>query len=225
MSPIEVETGPMFSGKTNELCKHANKLVIAGDVQGEDFLIYNHFSDTRYGRNVIGSHDGIQFEAIAAKSSREIFDAIFDLDEQNNVTLKEGREKLASLFIDEGQFFENNLGEILQFTDLYFQKVLGQNIDIRVAGLDMDFTLKPFNTMADVMARAGKVNKFVAVCKECKKGTKREAPYSQRIKDGKPADRNDPTVLVAADKDYTALCSEHYKLPEIPVPKFEKKLK
>jgi thymidine kinase len=45
MCPIEVETGPMFSGKSTELLAKAERLIIAGQIQGVDFLIFNHASD------------------------------------------------------------------------------------------------------------------------------------------------------------------------------------
>ena len=221
MSPIEVETGPMFSGKTRALLDYAEKLIVAGDTQGIDFLVFNHFSDTRYGENVIGSHGHITLDAIAAQSSKDIFEALFNLDEHNNVTLKEGRNDLNNILVDEAQFFDKQLGQVLQYIDFYYHDVLGQNINIVCAGLDLDFKREPFKTMADLLARADKVNKFTAVCKQCPKKTPLNARYSQRFKDGKPAEYSDQKFLVSAVEKYTARCKDHHELTGVPVPHFE----
>jgi len=221
MTPIEVETGPMFSGKTTQLLDLANKLIVAGEVQGTDFLVFNHASDNRYGENVISSHGHISIEAIPAKSSKDIFDTVFDVDDQNNITLKTNREQLTTVFIDEGQFFDMNLPIVVEFIDRYYRENLGLSINIVCAGLDMDFRGEPFGPMPNILAIANKVNKFVAVCKECNKRTPRNAQYTQRLIDGKPASYNDPIILVAGEESYTARCQKHYKVPNKPSPHFE----
>ena len=218
MAPIEVETGPMFSGKSTELLTQAERLVIAGEIQGVDFLVFNHHSDTCYGKNVIASHGHISLEAIAAQSSRDIFDTIFNVDNQK-ISLKEGRNLLTAIFVDEGQFFDNNLGNILEYIDRFFLDNLGQNINIFCAGLDMDFRGEPFGPMPDILSRAHKVNKFVAVCKECKKGTPNNAQYTQRLINGEPASYDDPIVLVGASESYTARCQKHHQVHNRPLPK------
>lgn len=216
---IEVETGPMFSGKTSELLTQVQNLIIAGDIQDIDFLAFNHAVDKRYGENVIASHGKNSVPAIPASSSKDIFDSIFNVDDQNNITLKENRELLASIFIDEAQFFDMELGQVIQFVDDYYLYNLGQSLKIYVAGLDMDFKGEPFGPMPDIMARAEKVNKFTAVCKKCKKRTPREAKYTQRLIDGRPAKYNDPIIMVGASESYTARCKKHHEVPEKPTPK------
>jgi thymidine kinase len=220
MCPIEVETGPMFSGKTSELLDQANRLLVAGEIQGTDFLVFNHASDTRYGENVIGSHGHISLEAIAANSAKDIFDAIFDSND-GLVSLKPNRELLSTLFIDEAQFFDNNLPKVVEFIDRYYLETLNQGINIFCAGLDMDFRGEPFGSMPELLAIANKVNKFTAVCKECPKGSPRNAQYTQRLINGQPANYNDPIVLVGAAESYTARCQKHYLVPKKPCPKFE----
>lgn len=220
MCPIEVETGPMFSGKTSELLDQANRLLVAGETQGVDFLVFNHASDNRYGNNVIGSHGHISLEAIAVQNSKELFDRIFNLDSENNITLKPGRELLSTLFIDECQFFDPNIVSVIEFTDRFYRQNLS-GINIFCAGLDMDFRGEPFGPMPDLLAIANKVNKFTAVCKKCPKGDPRNAQYTQRLINGKPARYTDPIILVGAAESYTARCQEHYQVPEKPNPKFD----
>lgn len=213
---IEAETGPMFSGKTKEILDRADKLIVAGEVQGVDFLVFNHASDTRYGKNVIGSHGHISLEALAVKSSQDIFDLLFDIDGQNNITLKQGKELLSTIFIDEAQFFDMNLPMVIEFIDQYYRDTLGLNIDLIIAGLDMDFRGKPFGPMPDILAIANHINKFMAVCKKCDKRTPRNAQYTQRLINGKPANYDDPVILVGAAESYTARCHKHHQVPGKP---------
>ena len=220
MAPIEVETGPMFSGKTAELLTQAERLILAGEIQGKDFLVFNHATDTRYGINIVASHNNKALEAIPAKSSREIFDVIFKIDKKE-ISLQPEREHLTSIFIDEGQFFDENLGKILEYIDYYYLNYLGRNINIFCAGLDMDFRGEPFGPMPDLLSRANRVNKFVAVCKECDKGTSRNAEYTQRLINEKPANYDDPVVMIGAAESYTARCKKHHQVPNRPIPKFE----
>lgn len=221
MAPIEVETGPMFSGKTSELLTQAERLVIAGDIQDLDFLVFNHSSDKRYGENVICTHGKISLTAIASKSSQDVFDQIFVID-QEQISLKENREHLSTIFIDEAQFFDDGLAEVLTFIDRFYRDHLNKNINIYCAGLDMDFRGEPFGPMPKLLAVAGTVNKFVAVCKECEKGTPRNAEYTQRLIEGKPANYNDPIVLVGAAESYTARCFKHHQVPGKPKPNYSK---
>lgn len=55
---IEVNTGSMFSGKTEETVRQINKVEIAGKIFDRDFLTFNQSLDERYGKDVVGSHDG-----------------------------------------------------------------------------------------------------------------------------------------------------------------------
>lgn len=216
MAPIEVETGPMFSGKTSELITQAERLIVAEEIQGVDFLIFNHVSDTRYGQGIIHAHGKNSLSAIPISSSGEILEHIFTSDDSGEVTLIEGRDQLSTIFIDEAQFFDMDLPEVLDFIDRYYQYQLGKGINIYCAGLDMDFRGEPFGPMPRLLAIATKVNKFAAVCKKCKKGSPRNARYTQRLVDGKPASFHDPIVKVGAAENYTARCFKHHELPDHP---------
>lgn len=217
MAPIEIETGPMFSGKTSELLTQAERLIVAEDIQGIDFLVFNHASDTRYGEHVIASHGKNSLMAIPAQSSKDIFDQIFTL-ENDIVFLNQNRDKLTAIFIDEAQFFDDGLAEVLIYIDRFYFDNLHKRINIFCAGLDMDFRGEPFGPMPKLLAVANKVNKFTAVCKECAKGTPRNAQYTQRLINGKPADFHDPIVLVGAKESYTARCQEHHEVTNRPKP-------
>jgi thymidine kinase len=217
---IEVETGPMFSGKTSELLAQAEKLILAGEIQGEDFLAFNHSSDNRYGKGIISSHGKACLEAISVGSSQDIFTTLFTIDKHGQIELRHNRYGISTIFVDEGQFFDENLGMVLEFIDRFYLEYVNRSIKIYCAGLDMDFRGEPFGPMPDVMSRAHKVNKFTAVCKECDRGTPHDAQYTQRIVNGHPANYDEPIVLVGASESYTARCQKHHEVPGKPQPKF-----
>jgi len=221
MAPIEVETGPMFSGKTSELITQAERLIIAGDIQGVHFLVFNHATDTRYGESVIASHGKTSLAAIPASSSHDILTHIFTL-KNDQFQLISGREQLSAIFIDEAQFFDHEIVNVLIFLDDFFRKTLGKNLNIYCAGLDMDFRGEPFGPMPDLLAVANKVNKFTAVCKDCPIESSRDAQYTQRLINGQPANYNDPVVLIGAAESYTAKCHQHHIIPGKPKPKIGK---
>ena len=167
MSPIEVEAGSMFSGKSSELKRLIKRLEIAGKTYESDYLVYNFAGDTRYGENILATHNGDQCPAHPISSSEELFFDIFEETRTGEYTLKQNRENLLSIFIDEAQFFDLNLGPILTFIDDFYMENRGERVNIYCAGLDMDFKAEPFGPMPDLMARAHKVNKFTAVCSTC----------------------------------------------------------
>ncbi len=218
MPPIEVETGPMFSGKTSELITQAERFLVAEYVQGVDFLVFNHVTDKRYGDNVISTHGKNALPAIAATSSADIFSEIFNIEDKE-INLKERREELSAIFIDEAQFFDDDLPTVLSFIDQFYKDNLHKNINIYVAGLDMDFRGEPFGPMPRILAIASKVNKFSAVCKQCNEDKPGVARYTQRLIDGKPANYSDPVVEVGAAERYTARCFKHHEVPGKPKPK------
>lgn len=209
---IEVETGPMFSGKSTELKRCINQLESSGKLQGVDFLVYNYIKDTRYGENILGTHSGDKCFATPISCSQDIFLDIFTLDENNLLTLKPNRNDLQDIFIDEAQFFDSQLGYILDFVDNYYLSLRGQGLRICCAGLDLDFRGEPFHTMTDLISRSARVNKLTATCDTCGEA----APYTQRLVNQKPASYNDPIVLIGAKSHYTARCSKHHQVPNKP---------
>jgi len=214
MSPIEVEAGPMFSGKSSELKRLIKRREIQGKVQGVDYLVYNFSQDTRYGENILATHNGDSIPATPISSSSELLADMFDISEDGQPTLKDGREPLVSIFIDEAQFFDKDLGVVLSYIDNYYLHTRGHGINIFCAGLDMDFKGEPFGPMPDLMARAVKVNKFTAICSSCNE----DAQHTQRLVDGEPARYDDPIFLVGAKDHYTSRCQKHHEVPGKPIP-------
>jgi thymidine kinase len=76
----------------------------------------------------------------------------------------------------------------------------------------MDFRGEPFGVMPVLMTKAEFVTKLTAICTRCgAPGTR-----SQRIINGKPADYNDPIIMVGASESYEAVCRHCHEVPNKP---------
>lgn len=120
------------------------------------------------------------------------------------------REKFDYLFIDEAQFLPKH--PTIEVIDSLLQK----GVKIYIAGLDKDFRGKPFQgCMPYLLAIADKVEKSEAVCSVCHKlnGT-----MTQRLINGEPAHKDDPTVVVddGSKKEviYEPRCRGCHQLPD-----------
>ena len=79
------------------------------------------------------------------------------------------------------------------------------------SGLDLDFKSQPFGQMPNLLAIATRVDKLTAVCMKCGCDF---ATRTQRLIDGKPADKNSPTIMIGGDETYEARCVKCYELPD-----------
>ena len=79
-----------------------------------------------------------------------------------------------------------------------------------MAGLDLDFRGEPFGSMPVLLASAEQVDKLQAICMVCGEPASR----TQRLVDGKPANYNDPVVIVGASEMYEARCRQHHEVPQ-----------
>ncbi len=139
---IEVITGSMFSGKTEELIRRLRR----ADIAKLNVKIFKPAIDTRYSDVEIVSHDA---KAIKSIPVQKAFDILKYIDENVDV-----------VGIDEAQFFDNDLIEVCN-------KLANNGIRVIVAGLDMDFMGKPFGPMPQLMAIAEYVTKVHAICIRC----------------------------------------------------------
>ncbi len=180
---IEVITGPMFAGKSEELIRRITTLSYAH----KKIVAFKPVIDTRYDRSKIATHAGKMYEAFAITRVEEILDHI--------------REDTEVVAIDEAQFFAPTLVDICD-------RLADRGLRVIVAGLDMDFTGRPFGPMGALMCKAEIVSKLEAACTICGCGATR----SQRIIDGHPARADDPVVLVGASETYEARCRKHHEV-------------
>ncbi|GAP41948.1 MULTISPECIES: thymidine kinase [Lentimicrobium] len=169
---IEIICGSMFSGKTEELIRRLNRARIAK----QRVEIFKPSIDTRYDETNVVSHNENSITSTPVQASSQI------LIYANNVDV---------VGIDEAQFFDDELVSVCN-------KLAGSGIRVIVAGLDMDFTGKPFGPIPDLMATAEYVTKVHAICMQCGN----LAHYSHR----KTADEK--LVMLGETESYEPLCRE-----------------
>ncbi len=139
---IEVITGSMFSGKTEELIRRLKRARFAN----QTVEIFKPIVDIRYSLEEVVSHDANAIKSTPVDSAGNIL-----LLASNNVNV---------VGIDEAQFFDKGLTAVCD-------ELANQGIRVIVAGLDMDFRGKPFGPMPDLLAAAEYVTKVHAICLRC----------------------------------------------------------
>jgi thymidine kinase len=179
---IEVITGSMFSGKTEELIRRVTRAELAG----QNIQVYKPEIDDRYGETEIGSHDGRSWEA-------EVVDG-GDME-----SLKQADADIIA--IDEANFFEQTLVETSH-------ELADSGKRVIISGIDQNFRGEPFRPLPELMAAAEYVEKLRAICARCGK----PATRNQRLIDGEPAHIGDPEVLVGAEENYEARCRDCHEL-------------
>lgn len=194
LGSIHVICGCMYSGKTEELERRIRRVRIAQ----KKFLVFKHSSDTRYSFRKLANHHtkhNGQIESIGVSSATQIY----------QILLKEIHSLPEYVFIDEAQFFDQELVEVCK------KLAYEMNTKVVVAGLDLDFRGEPFGSMPTLLALAEEVVKLTAICVVC--GS--EATRTQRLIGGLPADYDDPIILVGAHPEgYEARCVDHHDVPK-----------
>ncbi len=138
---IEVICGSMFSGKTEELIRRLKRSEFAK----QKIEIYKPLMETRYDALKVVSHQGREITSTPVPSSTNILLLAIDAD---------------VVGIDEAQFFDGGLPDVCG-------QLANRGIRVIVAGLDMDYTGKPFGSMPQLMAVAEYVTKVHAICMNC----------------------------------------------------------
>jgi thymidine kinase len=139
---IEVITGSMFSGKSEELIRRLRRAQIAR----QRVQIFKPVVDNRYGEGHIISHSAQRIESENVGSSRELLEHV--------------RPDTEVVGIDEGQFFDAELPAVVN-------TLADQGKRVIVAGLDQDYLGKPFEPMPQLLAIAEYITKTLAICVVC----------------------------------------------------------
>ena len=181
---VEVITGSMFCGKTEELIRRLRRATIAR----QSVQVFNPVIDDRYAFAKVTSHSGSDFEAVPVNSSAEI---LSNLDPGVDV-----------VGIDEAQFFDDGVIDVAQ-------NLADHGLRVIVTGLDTDFRGEPFGCMPVMIAKADKVDKLSAICMVCGE----PATRTQRLVNGHPAHYHDPIVIVGAAEMYEARCRRCHDVP------------
>src|SRR3990172_1620881 len=135
---VEVITGSMFSGKTDELIRRLRR----ARLPPPGVQVFKRSLDIRYAAGKVTSHAGTEFEATPVERAAMIGALI--------------RPTVTVVAVDEAQFFDDDLITIVQDLAHGGRRVL-------VAGLDTDFRGEPFPPMPHLMALAEQVDKLHAI--------------------------------------------------------------
>lgn len=156
----------MFSGKTEELIRRIKN-------SNKSYKVFKPVTDTRNKQNKIESHSNIKIDATTIKNINEVL--VF-------------KNKFDIIGIDEAQFFNDDIIDVCN-------TIANSGSRVIVAGLDMDYSGKPFGPMPFLMAIAEKVTKVHATCSE----TGEPALYSFRKSDYKE------TIMIGEKNEYKPL--------------------
>ena len=156
----------MFSGKTEELIRRIKN-------SNKSYKVFKPVTDTRNKQNKIESHSNIKIDATTIKNINEVL--VF-------------KNKFDIIGIDEAQFFSDDIIDVCN-------TIANSGSRVIVAGLDMDYSGKPFGPMPFLMAVAEKVTKVHATCSE----TGEPALYSFRKSDYKE------TIMIGEKNEYKPL--------------------
>ena len=168
---VEVIAGSMFSGKSEELIRRLRRAKIAR----QRVQVFKPEIDERYSRDHIVSHSEMRHESRAVRTADEI-----------RALVEPATEVVG---IDEGQFFDSDLVAVVN-------ELADRGVRVIVAGLDQDYTGRPFGPMPHLLAVAEYITKTHAICVRCGQ----PANYSQRTVEV------EGQVVVGASDAYEARC-------------------
>ncbi len=197
---LELMLGPMRSNKTAELLRRAE---MRRQYAKQYVLVLKPSDDTKSGQGLVESrnpngHGKCKAFEFPSTDPWQVLDAIAEKEQEIG-------KRVECVAIDEGQF----VSELF----LFAKRLLDENHDVLVAGLDLDFRAMPFGEMLNltwlVNAYGGSITECMAYC-----ACGQRALYSQRLIDGKPAAFDSP-IKVPGDA-YEPRCAEHFVLPGRP---------
>src|SRR5256885_2614370 len=168
---IEVIRGSMFSGKSEELIRRLRRAKIAR----QKVQVFKPEIDSRFSQNHIVSHSEMRHESANIRSAAEVLARV--------------EPDTEVVGIDEGQFFDNELVSVAN-------TLAQRGVRVIVAGLDQDYTGKPWEPMPQLLAVAEYITKTHAICMKCGQ----PANYTQRTFE------SEVRVAVGGEGMYEARC-------------------
>lgn len=187
-------SGSMFSGKTETLFKEITNNKIAG----KKIAVFKPAIDDRWGlQGEIKSHSGATHSAFILHSSTDLLNY---LEPDTEV-----------VFIDEIQFFDNQIVDVVKF-------LLDQDIQVVFDGLSSDFRGEPFGPMPTLLSLCDEIERLTAICTHSENSKKcgQPATKTQRLIAGQPANYNDPIIVIGDQDSYEARCPKHHIVPGKP---------
>ena len=138
---IEVVTGCMFSGKTEELIRRLRRAQYAR----QSVVVFKPGIDARYSEDSVGSHSGQRMRSFNIERAAEIRDLV-------------GEAQVVG--VDEAQFLDPELVDVCE-------ELANDGRRVIVAGLDMDYLGRPFEPIPHLLAVAEYITKQLAICVVC----------------------------------------------------------
>lgn len=191
---LELDIGPMMSGKTKTLCSTLTEYADA--FPSSRVCLISHLNDTRdtHRCGIITSHHSSFF--LSEKVDQCALSRLADF---------EHLDRYQFIGIDEGQFFPDLLQTVTSW--------LSQGKHIRVAGLDGDYQKKPFGEILFLIPHANDVRKHRSRCPLCIRELEGyhgnildlQAPYTARLSSGSEQ------IEVGADDKYIPTCYFHHQ--------------
>ena len=166
----EVICGSMFSGKTEELIRRLKRARCAN----QKVEIFKPRIDVRYSEEEVVSHDANAIRSTPVESPQNILLMTSEVD---------------VVGIDEAQFFDASIVDVCR-------QLADSGVRVIVAGLDMDYTGRPFGSMPALMATAEYVTKVHAICVRCGN----LAHHSHRLT------ADETQVMLGAHETYEPIC-------------------
>jgi thymidine kinase len=170
---IEVIAGSMFSGKSEELIRRLRRAKIAR----QKVQVFKPEIDKRFSNDHIVSHSEMKHESTNIRSAADV---LANVEPDTEV-----------IGIDEAQFFDNELVAIVN-------ELAQRGMRVIVAGLDQDYTGKPWEPMPQLLAVAEYITKTHAICMKCGQ----PANYTQRTFE------SEERVAVGGEGMYEARCRQ-----------------
>ncbi|MFO7893346.1 MAG: thymidine kinase [Longimicrobiales bacterium] len=183
---VEIISGVMFSGKSEELMRRVRRATLAK----KQVQVFKSQLDDRYGIREVISHDEGRLPAEMVTTAAELAERV-----------KADTEVVA---IDEIQFLDEGVVRVVN-------ALADRGVRVIAAGTDMDFRGDPFGPIGPLLAVAEKIDKLTAICVKCGE----LATRNQRLIDGKPAPAEGPTIQVGGLESYEARCRACHIVPPV----------
>jgi thymidine kinase len=185
---ISIFMGPMFSGKTSQLCRITEQY----DIAGRHSCVIKNSKDVRYDvdetGDIIISHSG----SVLKESSNIKIVVVNEFDEIDRKILLESD----AIFIDEGQFF-SGVGKFASLWRSY-------NKHVYISCLDGDYKKRPFSEIVPLLPESEYIQKLHAICMLCKNNI---ASFTMKIID----EDDDSQIRVGGKETYAAVCHKCHR--------------
>jgi thymidine kinase len=183
---LDLISGCMFSGKTQELIRRLDQARYAGST----IQAFKPALDDRYAIAAVASHREIRFPAIAVPDVAALAEQV--------------RDDTRVIGIDEAQFFGQEIVPLAE-------ELANRGRHVIVAGLDLDFLERPFGPMPLLAAYADRLTKLQASCQSPGCGS-HQASRTQRLLDGVAAPADAPLIVIGGAATYQARCRHHHRI-------------